>query len=47
MINFIKQNLYIFYIGIILTIVNVNVLMWQWWVIVIPTIIFVKISEKN
>jgi hypothetical protein len=43
--RFIKNYLWSFYLGGILAMVHVSFLNWEWWVIVIPTVLFVQMSE--
>ena len=43
----IKQNLWAFALGVLLTMVaNINILMWQFWVILIPIVILVAWSQE-
>lgn len=41
MYEFLKDAGWILYLGGILQIVNINMSKWQWWVIIVPTILLV------
>ena len=48
MFKWLLKNFYVIYLGAILGyLFNINMLMWQWWVIMIPTIILCEISKEN
>ena len=46
MYKFLKDAGWIIYLGGILTIVNTSLLNWQWWVIVVPTILLAAWKDQ-
>jgi hypothetical protein len=40
--KFIKEHGFAMFLGGVLIVVGVNIMMWEWWVILVPTIFLVQ-----